>query len=730
VIDTNMHIDFKKNIKYFSTEKIWTLLLFLCLYHYTPSYAQNKPDISNLKPWQLKSFAKNSVRVGDTYSAIHYYERLMELIPENINNAYKLADLYRNSRDYVKAEKAYEDCYNKDKIKFVDALFYHALMQKMNRKYDKAKDNFLKYVKESGKKGNPELKKQAKNEISGCDYYKSVKEAPEQIHINHLDATINKAHVEFSPLPLSETELLYGSLVADSVKYYSVNDSMDLPVRKFYKANKSGPSTWTGGLDSPLPFNDEKINTGNGAFSADRKRFYFTKCEPNWQNKMICSIFMSRFENGKWSEAIKLNKQINTPNYTATQPAVGIESKNKSEVLYFVSDRKGGRGGNDIWYAVYDPKKKEFREPRNAGSKLNTPGNEMTPYYDMESHTLFFSSTGWPGIGGLDVFSSVGEIKTWTPPKNFGPPLNSSADDIYFIRGINKEEGFFVSNREGGVSLQSATCCDDIYTFKYKKYIHLAISGNIFEVVDTSGLKYLEKISADTKIDEDAGLQNAAYDDIRKGNYKLLPHIPMTLWLLTAEGSEVPLKSDSTNDKGEYFFNLEAGNDYRLTAGSNNFFVKKINFSTKNKMVSDTLHKYIGIKRIPLGPIIIKNIYYPFDKAYLTPESQKTIDTTLFRFLNENPTTIVEVSSHTDSKGSDEYNVKLSQKRAESVVVYLTSKGIQADRLQAKGYGEEQPIAPNEKPDKSDNPDGRQMNRRTEFRIIGFLKEQEIIYED
>ena len=102
----------------------------------------------------------------------------------------------------------------------------------------------------------------------------------------------------------------------------------------------------------------------------------------------------------------------------------------------------------------------------------------------------------------------------------------------------------------------------------------------------------------------------------------------------------------------------------------------------------------------------------------------------MFRFLNENPTTIVEVSSHTDSKGSDEYNVKLSQKRAESVVVYLTSKGIQADRLQAKGYGEEQPIAPNEKPDKSDNPDGRQMNRRTEFRIIGFLKEQEIIYED
>jgi outer membrane protein OmpA-like peptidoglycan-associated protein len=193
------------------------------------------------------------------------------------------------------------------------------------------------------------------------------------------------------------------------------------------------------------------------------------------------------------------------------------------------------------------------------------------------------------------------------------------------------------------------------------------------------------------------------------------------------------LQKDSTTKEGQYFFDLKVNKDYILEFQSNKIPPTTLEFTTKGITKSDTLVIHdVGIEYLSnKEPFIIKNIYYDFDKYKLRPESQKIIDSTLLVILREAPDIIIELSSHTDSKGDDAYNIELSQKRAESVVNYLIKKGIDKNRLVAKGYGETRPIAPNENPDGSDNPEGRQKNRRTEFRIIGNLSQySEIIYEE
>ena len=432
---------------------------------------------------------------------------------------------------------------------------------------------------------------------------------------------------------------------------------------------------------------------------------------------------MSEKIDNEWSTPILLGSGINNPKYTSTQPTVGVESKTQNEVLYFVSDREGTKGGLDIWYSVYNAKKNEFKPPKNLGNKINTFGDEMTPFYDIESHTLFFSSDGWPSIGGFDIFKSQGELTQFSTPENIGFPVNSSVDDIYYATSKNREGGFFVSNRKGTVALLNETCCDDIWEYRWSNYIHIAVMGKIYAIKDSTIYEQLEKQIVDKNFIEEL--------DSTTEKVNPLPEKKVDLYL--SQGNErIFIKSIQTNDQGEFFFNLEPQKEYKIVVDNFGFFNKEITVSTKNITHSDTLHAdAIYINVIPLEPVVIKNIYYEFSKWNLTDSSKAIIDRTLYKLLMDNPRIIVEISSHTDSVSSDEYNMKLSQKRAESVVKYLISKGIEKERLVAKGYGESKPIAPNTNPDGTDNPEGRQKNRRTEFKIIGSIDQySKVIYEE
>lgn len=693
-------------------------LLFIgCLWIGTAVMAQPVSETAPLRPNQLKNFAKNAERVGDTYSAIDYYEQYLIARPEKHKITFKLGMLHLSIRDYPKALEYFEKAYEGDSgIKL--ALFYQGVALKSMARYDDARTVFDKFKKAS--RSMPDAKKYKKLlkiELAGIDLAKNLIDTPLNVNIAHLDTSINKAHVEFNPIPTGSNSMVYASLPSDSIMYFSeANDSLQRPVRKFFVATESD-GVWK--REAPLegPFNNEAINTGNGAYSPDGKRFYFTRYEKNWKYEVIGTIYMSEKVNGEWQEPVALNAQINDPNFTSTQPTVGSESKRGYEVLYFVSNRPGGKGGLDIWYTYYDKRKKVWREPKNAGSKVNTVADEMTPFYDMDTRTLYFSSNGWPSIGGMDIHKTTGEMRKWLPPENVGYPINSSVDDLYYVVGENKERGFFVSNRKGSVALKHPTCCDDIYAFEYSDYIHIALDGFVVEVSDS--------------IDDISGL-NQDIELTARDELPLVEKAVVSLFLLDPEsGEEIFIKSDTTDTAGNYFFNLEVGNRYKVMVNKSGYFSSYTSISTEQVIKADTLTQPLAINQYGLGPIVVKNIYYPFDKYYLTDEAKARIDTTIYQIMVENPTIIAEISSHTDSKGTDRYNENLSQKRAESVVKYLLSKGIPKERLVAKGYGESQPIAPNENEDGSDNPDGRQKNRRTEFKVIGELENYtEILYED
>lgn len=680
--------------------KIKYLLFVISTIIFQFGFAQNPIETDTLKTFQIKRLGKNSFRTGDIYAAIAYYEAYLAKKPKRYDLKIELADLYRKSRNYKKAEETYKEVYIEAALDYPDAQFYYARMLKANGKYEEAKQEYTKFTQNKAAKeleNIKQLKKLALAEIQGCDAAIELSKGQYSTIITHLNESINKAHIELSPILLDTNILLYASINEDKLKLYDLDKNEKLPVRKFFIAEKDS-GKWIGGKEFQGPFNDPEANVGNGTFSADGKRFYFSKCNYNGKGKMICRIMVSYFEKNKWQQPTDLGDLVNSLDYTSTMPAVGVDTKKQQEVIYFVSDRPGGKGGMDIWCTYYDSKKKSFKAAKNIGGTINTVGDEITPVYDISNRTLYFSSDGFPGLGELDIFQSIGEIKTWSVPENIGAPFNSSADDLYYIKGkkAGVKNGFFVSNRKGGVNLLNETCCDDIYEYSDPQFLNISINGKVVE------------LSSDTL--------NTIIGPLKQ--------TPVALYKVQKDGSEHLLKATTTDNKGEYNFQLEQGLNYKVSIEKNGYFTKKMEISTEKILKSDTLNLDVAIKPIPKGAIVISNIYYETAKAELKPESKASLDKELVKLLQDNPQLIIEIGSHTDDVGSNEYNQKLSQQRAESVVNYLIGKGIPKERMLARGYGESKPIAPNT------TPEGRQKNRRTEFKIIGTLKNTDINYEE
>ena len=687
--------------------------------------SQPVEDMENLGSNHLKGFTKNAVKSGDTYSAIDFLIEYCTRNPEDLKQAYRLAELYRQTRDYESAAVCYKRVMEADDINYPLSRYYLGIMLKMQGNYDDAMMHFSDFKKDLRKVPDQALyKKLLKNEVDGIEMARKSGEKPKDIKVLHLDKTVNNNHVDMSPLLFSHNTLIYASLWLDTLRYYMAGDTgQKAPLRQFYIAKRDGDS-WMGTGPAILPFNNPEFNNCNGALSHDGKRFYFTRCVKNWKSETICSIFVSRKEEIGWTEPEEVI-EVNDPQFTTTQPAVGTESRTGSEVLYFVSNRPLGRGGMDLWHAIYNPKDGKFRPPKNCGGQINTLGDEVTPWYDMQTRSLYFSSDGHPSYGGLDIFKTIGETRTWEEPENYGLPVNSCSDDLYFSLMPTREEGFIVSNRPGGFSHRSPTCCDDIYNFRLLSFIKIGLTGKVLAIQDSSIYRIMEQ-----RLDS---AQNVG--DIDEEEELIEPAVGAIVnlfWKNDKSNTDIFIARDTVNEDGTYFFTLESEKKYKLIVENFGFFNKTLSTNTLGITRSDTIRlDAIYINKIPLEPLIVKNIYYEFARHELTEPSKKVIDETIYKIMSENPTIVVEIRSHTDSVSSAGFNLKLSQKRAESVVNYLIDKGINKERLLAKGFGKNLPIAPNSNPDGSDNPDGRAKNRRTEFRIVGSLDQySDIKYEE
>jgi OmpA-OmpF porin, OOP family len=636
---------------------------------------------------QLKNKAEYLLRQGFVYEALPLLEKYCIKKPKDSKSALLLADKYQEVRDYHKASDWYWFVYQSDTVKYHEALFQYGKLQKMVGAYQNAYDALNQFNQSYKGRGiNRDLKKQVEIEIAGCLMADSLYKNPADVIIRLLDTTINKIYSEFSPLMIDDSTLIYAGMEANEIVY---SDNR-LPIKQFMHARKVNEK-WIGrGPWDFIPQGDNEI-IGNGIFSQDKKRFYFTRCSKSLNSEVICQIYLAKMQSGQWTEPDRLGSAINLPNYTSTHPAVGAEPGNtKKEILYFVSNRPDGEGGYDLYYSVYSIGKDEFSEARNIGRKINTSGDEYTVHVDPNNNKMYFSSNGWPGIGGFDIFSSSGSKREWTQPENIGVPFNSNADDLYFSSGTNRMEGLFVSNRSGGVSFQDFSCCDDIYSFKWKKYININVKGSIAQTVGENMLDLLPSM--------------------------INPRVK--LLIMDKSTGEYILASEKAILSDTFSVDLETEEIYRILVEAENYTPKSFDVSTRNYVLSDTLNLRFAMEVKPEMPIILDDILFDFDSSVLNENSRQFLDQRLIPVMQDKKGMHIEISAHTDNRGDDRYNLALSQKRAESVRNYLISKGIASTRIEAIGFGESRPIVSNENDDGSDNEEGRARNRRVELRIL------------
>ena len=431
----------------------------------------------------------------------------------------------------------------------------------------------------------------------------------------------------------------------------------------------------------PVEALNSEFEDGTTNFSNDFSIVYLTRCKVAKNQKLACQIYSANRSAGEWGEPEALS--ITGDSVTAAHPAISPDG----QTLYFVSNMPGGIGENDIWMVSKDGG--SWGTPKNMGEEINTPGNEVFPYVHPDG-TLYFSSDGRVGLGGLDIFkASKDELGRWVVD-NLKSPINSVEDDFGIVFEAEAERGFFSSSRKGRGN-------DEIYSFV---------------------LPPLEFAA------------NGVVRDDRTNN--LLAGAKVT-----AVGSDGITIESNTKEDGAFRFMLKPSTDYVFIAGKEGYLRGKARESTKGLDQSKEFDVTIYLSSTE-QVIELPNIFYDFAKWDLRPESMVSLDN-LVETLNDNPNVTIELMSHTDTRGAPADNMELSQKRAQSVVDYLISKGIAADRLQAKGYGESQPKTVDENilEDYSflnlgdvltesfinqlpaeQQEQAHQINRRTEFRVL------------
>lgn len=653
---------------------------------------RNKADdpVSKLPYYKKLRWADGLFREGSYFNATDYYLQLKQEQPRNPYLAYQLAECYWMSRDYLPAANYYGEVYNTASKLYPEAKFKQALMLKQAGDYEAAIAAFNLFI-EDNPKTYKQLKKRALREIAGCEMATESMMNPMAVTVKNAGPNVNSAYTESAPYPLGDTALLFSTM--------RQNDLVEVDKKKrgsymsrFMVASKQMNVPEVDSFQWPLEFQDgdfnsNKVHISNGFYSPGGDRFYFTKCEEGDSMQVECTIYVSKFGEKGWEEAEALGEGIND-GPSNTQPCIG--KVGKKEVLFFASNRKlQSRGGYDIWYSVIDPRRGTYRRPQNAGKQVNTPQNEQSPYYDDREGKLYFASDGWETMGGFDIFEATGGPSRYVNVHNLGYPINTSADELYYIKDpVGKPDAYVVSNRVGSIGLKNPTCCDDIWRIQYEPKLYV-----IGQIKNRATQELMEEVTA-KMVDETGDMKTFNSED------------------------------------GNFDFNLRRGHSYVFTGDKQGYKTSSIQISTmdvKRTDDDDTVRITIYMDEIQPDYVFeVHNVYYDYDKASLRPESVASLDT-LVNFMQINPSFNVEVYSFTDAHGSDEYNKKLSLERAQSVIDYLINAGIDQTRMVAKGFGESMPVAPNKVGNK-DNPEGRQLNRRTEFRIVTDVPTRRVLY--
>jgi len=571
-----------------------------------------------------------------------------------------LAQIYYDRRQYPEAITYYSRALRADPEGNPDGYRLLAGLTFMNGEYERSLrllDTFLAFPPEQVRNRDEALLLREKNLFAREAIRNPVPFRPE-----NLGDSVNSDLNEYWPsLSVDEKMLIFTVMVPVPAGDERMGTRLQ---EDFYISTRTGDS-WSRRKSAGPPLNTAD-NEGAQSITADGKSMYFTACNRR-SGLGRCDLYHSELAGERWSSPRNLGLPVNT-RYSEKHPSVSADGR----VLYFSSDRPGGKGSYDIWMSVQSDGK--WGVPVNLGDSVNTPGMEQSPFIHPDGQTLCFSSDGWPGMGQGDLFlSRLSGDGSRSRPVNLGYPINTRYDEVGLVINARGDRAYFSSDRHSGTDT-------DIYTFELPAEIRPVevsyMTGRVYDSKNMKGLKAL-------------------------------------MQLIDLEDGELVMELSSAEDRGSYLIALPTDSEYALNVSAGGYLFYSEHFSFEGAHgVTDPFRKDIPMDRIGVGSrVVLNNIFFDVDSHALEPRSVAELKK-VYEFLARHPGIGVEISGHTDDTGSSAHNLELSERRAEVVVRTLTGLGIDGDRLSWKGYGETQPVAENT------TPEGRALNRRTELRIV------------
>ncbi|HLG34713.1 MAG TPA: OmpA family protein [Bacteroidia bacterium] len=641
------------------------------------AFTQEKYDMNEYK--KKFSEAEKFMAEENYKMALPLYTTLHLAKPDNANICYKAGQCFlRIPEERIHAieflEKAILNISPKAKensVKEVAAPIYAykvlADAYHLNGKYDLAivtYDKFESFIADD----DGATKKMIEREVAACKAANELTAMPVNIEIKNLGANINTQNPEYSAV-ISADEY---NLIFTSRRKETTGGKMDPEDRKYFEdiyISTKTDSGWAVAKNIGAPINtvghEATVST-----SVDGATVFIYRGDGGDGN-----IYSTSLNGEEWSIPEKLSAYVNSSEWESHASMSADGNK-----LYFTSARKGGLGGKDIYMSIRLPNG-QWGAAMSLGNTINTDFEEDAPFIHPDGKTLYFSSQGHKTMGGFDIFMSQYDAETnqWSEPRNIGYPVNTVDDDVFFVMSPDGKRAYYSSVKPEGFGDQ------DIYqiTFPDKKQVALALVSGV--VLDPYG-----KVPADVVI---TVTDNVTGDVV--GTY--LPN----------------------SKTGRYVFILPPGKNYNISYEAEGYLFHSENIDITDNQNYYEMEKAVELAELTVGSkVVLNNIFFDFDKATLRPESAVELDK-IKKLLLKNPELVIEISGHTDYKGNDAYNMKLSQDRAQSVVSYLCNKGgIECARTNAKGYGETVPLAPNQNSDGSDNKPNMQLNRRVEMKIL------------
>jgi outer membrane protein OmpA-like peptidoglycan-associated protein/tetratricopeptide (TPR) repeat protein len=678
-----------------------TLLIFALFATLTNTYAQSTNidfDKDNFpgKKEEL-SKAKDELKLGNKYYeegraymrlAIPPYLKAQEFNPNNAILNLKLGQCYLESGTKQKSLQYFEKAYKLNAN--IDPLihYYIGYGEQLNNKFTEA---IIEYqLQKKNIKKDDENNLVCDKRIIECKNGLDLINKPIRVFIDNLGPVVNGKFPDYGPVISADEDVMYFT----SRRQGGMSEDMDENINEYFEdiyVSYQFNQVFGKPVNIGVPVNTANQHDAVVGLSPDGSQLI------TYNGKNRGDLYYSLLTGTKWSKPESYGKPINSD---AHEPSASLSYDGKT--IYFISDREGGLGGHDIYQASLNAKGK-WDNLKNLGAVINTPYEEDAVFIMPDGKTLYFASQGHNSIGGYDIFKSIMKDGVWGKPENIGMPINTPSDDVFFVLSANGRHGYYASSADGGYGN------NDIYKITFlgpEKQPNLNGDDNLIASIAAP----INEMRAEKPIEIATPALTLLKGIVTDEDSK--QPLDASIELVDNIKNEIVAVFSSNSTTGKYLVSLPSGKNYGIAVKKDGYLFHSENFDVMNNNTYNEIVKNIALKKIDVGKsIVLRNIFFDFDKATIRVESANELER-LIKLLQENPTLKIELGSHTDSKGSDDYNMKLSESRSKSVVAYLVTKGIDGGRLTPKGYGETVPIATN------DTEFGRQTNRRTEFKIL------------